>query len=750
MSIGCSLCCKGCNCSRLRNGFAFAPPTPSYTVDDNKIIYVEERHRYHPDFQAAADVGLVEFLTVASGDQVPVVWLKYDHVRAWCDPDSSQSARSTTLPSSTSSAPPSETISVASDSALGITTNEKLAEVDGDMLEIREPDYPPYLASSITFPQQYGRSDDWDLEFLERAPEPKNDGRSLSSAKRRSASQRRVKMCGVLTPREPHKTSAKPSLGCERPFLVIFFHSNATDIGQMMSDYLEISRNVCVDVLGVEYSGYGAASGHPSPAIVMQAADAAYNYAIKSGMPPSRILLYGQSLGSGPALQLAKRQPVAGVILHSPFLSGIQVLDRSPECCCKPSCVFACWDFFRNDYAVRSVGCPVFIMHGQDDVFVPVWHGVRLRDRLTENSAWPAYFPEEACHDDLIDVDPETYYAKLRAFVKSMKEGQVVRLREDLGEQMATSEGQLPAQRPARVAMVSVRSGGMTRVTRHMQTQRSTQPGSVAGRRRTPRGHIVSPGTAADCRSKSADPFVETLVREENGGEMATSEGPRARRPAQMAMVSVRSGRITRDHRHLPAQGPTKPGSVAGRRMSSGTPRGQSVSPGTAADRRSKSADPFVVTLVREETGGEMATSEGPRPAQRPAQVAMVSVRSGDITRDDRHMQTQRPTQLGSVTGRRKSPGTPRGRVVSPSTAADRNSKSADPLEVALARMSQVMPPCSPENSPPPLLPRAVKTSLAPPRPPRTAEASPGGAGVSKMTFAITEAKSQMISNRYV
>jgi len=263
-----------------------------------------------------------------------------------------------------------------------------------------------------------------------------------------------------------------------------------------MSKYYELSRNICVDVLGVEFSGYGAASGRPSPDIVMQAADAAYEYAVTSGVPPSRILLYGQSIGSGPALGLAKRWPVAGAILHSPFLSGIQILDRSPECCCKPSCIFACCDFFHNDHAVRSVRCPVFIMHGQQDVFVPFYHAVRLKDRLPENCAWPSYFPEDASHNDLIEVDPEAYYAKLRAFVKSIKQGQAATMGKEIGLEMATFKGKLLAQRPAQVAMVSVQSVGIiTRDHSHMQTQGPTQPGSGLT------GCSNSPGLAAMSRA---------------------------------------------------------------------------------------------------------------------------------------------------------------------------------------------------------------------------------------------------------
>jgi len=313
-----------------------------------------------------------------------------------------------------------------------------------------------------------------------------------------------------------------------------------------MASYASLSQEIRVDVLGVEYNGYGAASGQPSPKSVMQAADAAYDYAIKSGVPASRILLYGQSIGSGPAAGLAKRRAVAGVILHSPLLSGIQVLDPSPECCCKPSCVYACCDFFRNDRAVRSVRCPVFIMHGQDDTIVPFYHGVRLRDLLPEYCAWPGYFPEGACHNDIIDVDVETYYAKVRAFVKSIKEGQAVTIGKEIEGEMATSEGQLPESRPAQVAMVSLRSGGAARDL-HMQVQTPAQqtmqvqtpgnnvagrtnsrsrkhsPEAIAARRKSP-GRSMSPIAAAMATMNRASP---------PGSPFSSPRFPRSPRPSR-------------------------------------------------------------------------------------------------------------------------------------------------------------------------------------------------------------------------
>jgi len=477
----------------MRNACAFAPPKPSYKVENGKIVYAEERFGHDPKFQAAADMGHVEFLEIASGDQVPVVWLKHDDARAWRDPNRSQTTGGTKTPREPSLLPYSDTISEASEPTLaycqlGACIFQQLPGTSRDLSAqqlpfdssiskgLAEPEYggfpmrdiqnwghhlaclSPPQAPSTALPWQCGAScDGWDLDCAQ---------------------------CSAAG-REHHAT---PSSGREMPFLVIHFHANSTDIGEMMSRYQELSQNMCVDVLGVEYSGYGAASGQPSPDMVMQAADAAYEYAVISGVPPSRILLYGHSIGSGPAAGLAKQWPVAGAILHSPFLSGIQILDPSPECCFKPSCIFSCCDFFHNDHAMRSVRCPVFIMHGQDDVFVPIYHAMRLKDRLPENCAVPAYFRQGAGHNNLVEVDPETYYAYLRAFVNSIEEDQAAALGKAIGEEMATSGGQLlgsqPAQmeivsspsegqpmapRPAQVVMVSLRSGGIAREDRHTQ-----------------------------------------------------------------------------------------------------------------------------------------------------------------------------------------------------------------------------------------------------------------------------------------
>jgi len=224
------------------------------------------------------------------------------------------------------------------------------------------------------------------------------------------------------------------------PFVLLHCHGNATDIGMMMGPYKELSRHLGVDVVGVEYSGYGLSTGSPSSGNTLADAKAAYDHLIASGVPAERIVAYGQSVGCGPALELASKQPMGGVVLHSPMLSGIKVIDPQPDHCCRPSCVYRCFDFFQNDKRVKTISCPAFIIHGQQDNIIPFYHGDKLSRAAPKPYQWPGYFPKAAGHNDIVELDAATYFEKVRAFIQCVI------------ERASTSMG-TPSSKPAQISM---------------------------------------------------------------------------------------------------------------------------------------------------------------------------------------------------------------------------------------------------------------------------------------------------------
>jgi len=190
------------------------------------------------------------------------------------------------------------------------------------------------------------------------------------------------------------------------------------DIGQMMGPYFEMSRQLGIEVAGLEYSGYGCSSGSPSAANTYADIEAAYNYLIAQGVPAEKIIAYGQSVGSGPATYIASKQTIGGVVLHSPLMSGIKVIDPHPDKCCRPSCIFGCCDFYPNDQRMRKAACPAFVIHGQADDIVPFHHGQRLSNMTPAQHRWPGYFPVQGGHNNIVETNIKVYFEELTKFVQ--------------------------------------------------------------------------------------------------------------------------------------------------------------------------------------------------------------------------------------------------------------------------------------------------------------------------------------------
>ncbi|WZY89618.1 hypothetical protein YC2023_046353 [Brassica napus] len=91
-------------------------------------------------------------------------------------------------------------------------------------------------------------------------------------------------------------------------FTLIYSHGNAADLGQMVELFIELRAHLRVNVMSYDYSGYGASTGKPSEVNTYHDIEAVYN-CLRSeyGIKQEEMVLYGQSVGSGPTLYLASR-----------------------------------------------------------------------------------------------------------------------------------------------------------------------------------------------------------------------------------------------------------------------------------------------------------------------------------------------------------------------------------------------------------------------------------------------------------
>ncbi|CAI0456522.1 unnamed protein product [Linum tenue] len=192
---------------------------------------------------------------------------------------------------------------------------------------------------------------------------------------------------------------------------LLYSHGNAADLGQMYELFVELSIHLRVNLMGYDYSGYGQSSGKPSEQHTYADIEAVYKCLEEGyGAKQEDIILYGQSVGSGPTLDLAARLPhLRAVVLHSPILSGLRVMYPV-----KKSYWF---DIYKNIDKIQLVDCPVLVIHGTADEVVDCSHGKQLWE-LSKEKYEPLWL-KGGNHCDL-EHHPE-YIRHLKKFVLTVE-----------------------------------------------------------------------------------------------------------------------------------------------------------------------------------------------------------------------------------------------------------------------------------------------------------------------------------------
>lgn len=192
---------------------------------------------------------------------------------------------------------------------------------------------------------------------------------------------------------------------------MLYSHGNAADLGQMYDLFCELSVHLRVNLMGYDYTGYGQSSGKPSEQNTYADIEAAYRCLEETyGVKEEDVILYGQSVGSGPTLDLASRLlRLRAVVLHSPILSGIRVM--------YPVKRTYWFDIYKNIDKIPLVKCPVLVIHGTDDDVVDYSHGKQLWELSVEK--FEPLWIKGGNHCDL-ELYPE-YIRHLKKFISTVE-----------------------------------------------------------------------------------------------------------------------------------------------------------------------------------------------------------------------------------------------------------------------------------------------------------------------------------------
>ncbi|MEO1401828.1 MAG: alpha/beta hydrolase [Cyanobacteria bacterium J06635_1] len=188
-------------------------------------------------------------------------------------------------------------------------------------------------------------------------------------------------------------------------YTLLYIHGNAEDLGDIQPQLARF-HSWGFSVFAYDYRGYGTSDGKPSERNAYQDVMAAYTYLTKElGIPAEQVIVYGRSVGGGSAVELAARQPVAGLILQSTFTSTFRVVLPFP---------LLPFDKFANLAKLKRVRCPVLVMHGQADKTIPITHSQRLYEAASEpkRSLWV----DGAGHNDFNWIANEQHQQSLVSF----------------------------------------------------------------------------------------------------------------------------------------------------------------------------------------------------------------------------------------------------------------------------------------------------------------------------------------------
>jgi hypothetical protein len=165
-----------------------------------------------------------------------------------------------------------------------------------------------------------------------------------------------------------------------KPFTFVFFHGNG-DCLATASETADPYIAAGYGFLVAEYRGYSGLPGKPTEA-GLYADGRAYMYALMArGVKSENIILFGHSLGSGVAVQLAEEFHVGGVILLAPYLSIPEMAQiEYPYLPAK----YLARDRFENVKKIGNIHAPVLIVNGSNDQIIPPSQGKQLYDLANE------------------------------------------------------------------------------------------------------------------------------------------------------------------------------------------------------------------------------------------------------------------------------------------------------------------------------------------------------------------------------
>jgi len=197
-------------------------------------------------------------------------------------------------------------------------------------------------------------------------------------------------------------------------YTLLFCHGNAGNIQDRL-DKLQLLHQIGLDLFIIDYRGFGKSQAQPSEKGFYLDALAAYDYLVNSRhIAPAQIILYGESLGTAVAIDLASQRKVGALILEGAFSCGRDMAKRMYPFL--PKFLFS--NIFDSLTKIKKIDAPKLFLHSRSDTTVPF----ALADKLYRAAQEPKEFIElSGGHNDAFLVSPEKFISSISAFIKGLQ-----------------------------------------------------------------------------------------------------------------------------------------------------------------------------------------------------------------------------------------------------------------------------------------------------------------------------------------
>lgn len=195
--------------------------------------------------------------------------------------------------------------------------------------------------------------------------------------------------------------------------MIVYFHGNAGNIGDRADKFITFI-NHGFGIMALSYRGYGTSEGRPTEQGLYEDARTIIVSLLGRGYKEEDLAFYGESLGSGVAVQMALEYPRArALILEAPYLSMVKLASE------KYPFIPVRWLLkhqFESYRKIQQVHVPLLLFHGQLDKLIPIRHGQALF-QLANNPKQSEYFQDV----DHTSFDPLKLTKQMDSFLKSMQ-----------------------------------------------------------------------------------------------------------------------------------------------------------------------------------------------------------------------------------------------------------------------------------------------------------------------------------------